>query len=150
VLPYAGAETTEDDPRLPNGNGEAAPPSSGALGRSWSSATLTGCILLEALTLLVLVAFCATLVGVSFLRQALLAAPGAATPTVMVLATPESSPTETVTPMPLSPTPASAKPTVTPTIPTVTKPTPSPTATLSPTPRLSRVFLPVVVRAPSP
>lgn len=148
MLPNNDAQPPDQAPLLPDSSGEAAPtPPSGSRIRLRSPAALAGCIFLEALTLLVLVAFCATLVGVSFLRQALLTPPASATPAVVALITPEPAPTETVTPTPPIPTAAPATPSLAAPTPTATlTPTHTPTAT----PRRYTVFLPVVVRAPSP
>ena len=142
MVPSDDAQPPGEAPLLADSSGEAAPtPPPGSRTRLTVPATLAGCIFLEALTLLVLVAFCATLVGVSFLRQAMRTSPGTATPAVAVLITPEPAPTETETPTPPIPTAAPATPTLA---------APTPTATPTPTPRRYTVFLPVVVRAPSP
>ena len=148
MLPDNDAQPPDQAPLLPDNSEEVAPtPPPGSRFRSGGSAALAGCIFLEALTLLVLVAFCATLVGVSFLRQAMLTSPGTATPAVAALITPEPAPTETDTPTPPVPTATPAAPTLAAPTPTVTlTPTHTPTAT----PRRFQVFLPVVVRAPSP
>jgi hypothetical protein len=121
------------------------PPPTASRTHSWRSATLAGCIVLEAITLLVLVAFCATLVGFSFLRQALLTSEGTATPAVASLITPEPAPTETVIAT-VTETPTPLIPTITVVTPTVAAPTR--TATRTPAPRRYSVFLPLIVRAP--
>jgi hypothetical protein len=138
-----------DEASLLSGDREEAaptpPPGSGR--RSCGPVTLAGCILIEALTLLFLVAFCSTLVGVSFLRQAVVTSPGTATPAAAELVTPEPSPTETETPAPPTPTVAPATPTLAaPAVTATGTSTPSPTAT----PRRFAVFLPLAVRAPLP
>ena len=150
MLPNNDAQPPDQAPLLPDSSEEAAPtPPPGSRARLTVPATLAGCIFLEALTLLVLVAFCATLVGVSFLRQALLTPPASETPAVAAPITPEPAPTETETPTPPIPTAAPATPAVAATA-TPALAAPTPTATLTPTPRRYTIFLPVVVRASSP
>lgn len=155
MLPDADndAQAPNEAQLLPDASEEAASsPLPGSRTRSCGPATLAGCIFLEALTLLVLVAFCSTVVGVSFLVQAMRPSPETATPAVAALITPEPAPAETETPAPLAPTAVPATPTATPTrtaTPTVTA-TVTPTDTPTAAPRRYAVFIPFVVRAPSP
>ncbi len=111
--------------------------------RRRAPAILAGCLLAEALTLLMLVAFCATLVGVSFLMQAMRSVPASPTPSVAALSTAEPTPTGTGTPTPVFPT-------VAPATPTLPVPTAAATLTVTPLPRRFAIFLPLVLRPPAP
>ncbi len=144
----AGEDASPDDvPDTVSDDMVIEAPSDGP--RRKASAALASCILAEALILLMLVAFCATLVGVSFLLQATRPSLAPPAPTVAALSTSEPAPTETAPPSPVPPTDTPTIASVTPTRSRSTA-TPAATPTITPTPRRFAAFLPLVIRAPAP